>query len=302
MRLERSELAVPASNWRMIEKAAGLDADVAFLDLEDAVAPGEKAAARVNVVRAFRELDWGRKPRAFRANALDTPFFYRDLIDVVEGAAHRVDLVILPKARRQEDVYVVATLLGQLEMALGIEPRIGVEVQIESAEGLLNAAGIAKTSDRVEALIFGPGDYAASVGMPSESIGVADDWDATYGADRWHYAMSTIVVAARAAGVRAIDGPYADYRDPDGLRSASRKARALGYDGKWCIHPSQVPIVNDVFTPSPSEVAWARTVVSAYEAATRAGQGAVSVEGQMVDAASIRMARRVLDSVGDEAE
>ncbi|MGH2535008.1 MAG: HpcH/HpaI aldolase/citrate lyase family protein [Thermomicrobiales bacterium] len=302
MQPQRSVLAVPASNWRMIEKAIGLDADVAFLDIEDAVALGEKAVARANVVRAFRELDWGPKPRAFRVNGLETLFFYRDLIDVIEGAAGQVDVVILPKVRRAEDIYVVATLLDQLEGAVGIGRRIGVEVQIESAEGLFNAPSIARASDRVEALIFGPGDYAASVGMPAESIGVADDWDAAYGADRWHYATSAIVVAARAAGVRVIDGPYADYHDAAGLLAASKKARALGYDGKWCIHPSQISIVNEVFTPSPREIARARTVVAAYEAASAGGKGAISVDGTMIDAASIRMARRVLDMVSNEAD
>lgn len=291
----RSELAVPASNWRMIEKAAGLDADLAFLDLEDAVAPADKPAARTNVARAFQELAWGRKPRTYRVNGLDTPYFYRDLIDVVEVVRDEVDLVILPKAQRAEDVVVVATLLAQLEMAHSSDRRVGIEVQIESAEGLLNAAAIARASDRVEALIFGPGDFAASMGMPSAAIGVADEWDDAYGADRWHYAMSAIVVAARAAGVQAIDGPYAEYQDTAGLRRSCRRARALGFDGKWCIHPSQIATVNETFTPTSHEVERARAVVAAYDEATAAGRGAITVDGQMVDAASVRLARRVLD-------
>jgi citrate lyase subunit beta/citryl-CoA lyase len=298
MPAERSVLAVPGSNWRMIEKATRLDADLAFLDLEDAVAPGARDEARANVVRAFRQLDWGGTRRAFRVNGLESPDFYRDLIAVVEGTDGGVDLVLLPKAQRPEDVYVLATLLGQLEAAVGTERRIGIEAQIESAEGLINAPEIARASTRVEALVFGPGDYAASVGMPNRAIGAGDEWDGAAGGDRWHYAMSAVVVAARSAGVRAIDGPYSDYRDPAGLRASSRRARALGFDGKWCIHPNQIEIVNEVFTPSPEEVAWAREVLAAYDAATAAGRGAITVGGVMVDAASVRMARRVIEGLG----
>ncbi len=296
MRVERSALAVPASSWRMIEKALASEADVAFLDLEDAVAPSEKAGARTNVVRALRELDWRDKPRAYRVNGLDTPFCYRDLIDVVEQAGDRLDLVIVPKVQRAEDVHVVATLLHQLELGLGSEHRIGLEIQIESARGLVDCERIAAASPRIEALIFGPGDYAASVGMPVASIGVPDDWDQAYGSHRWHHAMSRILVAARAAGVRAIDGPYADFRDTAGFRRSCRTARALGYDGKWCIHPSQLPIANEVFAPADREIAAARAVVEAYEAATRVGRGAIAVGGMMVDGASVRMARQTLSA------
>ena len=295
MRLARSELATPAANWRMIEKAVASAADLTFLDLEDAVAPNQKVAARENVVRAIRDLDWGGKPRIYRVNGLDTPFFYRDLIDVVEAAGNRLDLVLVPKVDRPEDVYVVATLLGQLELHLGLDYRIGLEVQIETAEGLLNCEGIAKASPRIEALIFGPGDYAASVRMPSAAIGADDEWDAAYPGHRFHDAMHRILVAGRAAGVRVIDGPYADFRDPDGFRAACRRSRALGYDGKWCIHPAQIEIANEVFSQTAAEVRWARAVVAAYEAAQREGSGAVAVEGLMIDAASIRMARVTLD-------
>jgi citrate lyase subunit beta/citryl-CoA lyase len=294
MRVERSELAVPASNPRMIEKALASDADIAFLDLEDAVAPAEKATARANVIRALRELDWQGKPRAFRINALDTPFCYRDLVEIVEAAGDRIDLIVVPKVNRPEDVSTVVTLLQQIEWHAGLERRIGLEVQVETAEGLVNCERIAAASPRAEALIFGPGDFAASVGMPAESIGAPDAWDAAYGGHRWHYAMSRLAVAARAAGVRVIDGPYAQYRDANGFRHACRIARALGYDGKWCIHPDQIPIANDVFSPTEREVTWARTVVGAYEAAAAAGQGAFAVDGKMIDAASLRMARQTL--------
>jgi citrate lyase subunit beta/citryl-CoA lyase len=294
IRPERSELAVPASNWRMVEKAAGLDADVAFLDLEDAVAPAQKEAARANVIRAFQTLDWGRKPRAYRVNGLDTPFFYRDLIDVVEAAGAAVELVILPKAESPADVLIVDRLLRQIEMARHIPRRIGIEVQIESAEGLIQAPPIAKASPRIEALIFGPGDFAASAGVPNTAIGMLDEWDAAYGADRWHFARSSVVVAGRAAGLRVIDGPYADFHDADGFRLACRRSRALGFTGKWCIHPNQIPIANEVFAPSAEELASARALVDAYEGATTGGAGAATFNGQMIDAASLRMAEGVL--------
>lgn len=299
MRAWRSELAVPGSNPRMIEKAAGSDADVAFLDLEDAVAPAEKAAARPSVVAGLRERQWGATTAAFRVNALDTPFFYRDLIEVVEGASDAVSLVVVPKVNRPEDVYVVDTLLTQLEASLGLRRRIGLEVQIETAEGLVNCERIATASDRVEALTFGPGDFAASAGMPAAQIGMPDEWDARYPGHRWHYAMSRIVIAARAAGVRVIDGPYADFRDMDGLRSSCEIARGLGFDGKWCIHPVQISVVNEVFSPSDDEISWARQVLAEYQAAAARGSGAVAIDGRMIDGASIRMAQRTLSSVPD---
>lgn len=254
----RTELAVPASSWRMIEKGAASQADLAFLDLEDAVAPSEKAAARGLIARAFAELDWGAKPRAYRINSVDSPWCHRDVIDVVEAARELVDVIILPKAESRDDVRFVSTLLDQLERSLGLARQIRLEVQIESPTALLNAVEIATASPRVHALIFGPGDFAASAGMPSAAIGARDEWDADYPGDRWHHVMSGMVMAARAAGVLAIDGPFADYRNPDGLRAASRRARALGYDGKWCIHPSQIDTVAEVFTPSPGEIAWAQ--------------------------------------------
>ena len=280
----------------MAEKALASSADVVFLDLEDAVAPGEKAGARGKIVDVLRELDWGGRPTLYRANALDTPYFYRDLIEVVEAAGDRLDAVMVPKVQRPEDLHVVATLLHQIELSTGLEPgKIAVEAQIESAEGLVNADGIARATDRLTALDFGPGDYAASVRMPLRNIGVMDEWDEVYPGHRFHHAMQRVVVAARAAGVRVVDGPVADHRDEEGLRKACLLARSLGFDGKWCIHPAQIDTVNGVFSPTDGEVEWAKKVVGAYEEANAAGSGAVSVDGQMVDAASIRMARNTLD-------
>lgn len=292
----RSLLSVPASNPRMIAKALASEADAVLLDLEDAVAPESKVEARRNAVRCLQGLDRGGKTVLCRVNALDTPYFYRDLLEIVEEAGHALDAVLVPKVNRPEDVYVVATLLSQLEASSDIHKgTVRVEVQIESAAGLINADGIARADSRLGALHFGPGDYAASLGMPQTSIGTMDEWDRVYPGHRLHYPMHRTLVAARAAGIRAMDGPLADYRDEKGLRESCLVARSLGFDGKWCIHPSQIATVNEVFAPTREETAWARRVIEAYEKANAAGSGAVSVEGQMVDAASIRVARRVLD-------
>lgn len=294
MRAWRSELATPGSNPKMMEKAIASAADVVFLDLEDAVAPNEKDASRASVVAALTQPTWGEKPCAFRVNAMDTPHFYRDLIDVIEGARGTVELVVVPKVNRPEDIYVVDTLLTQLETRLGMMSRIGIEAQIETAEGLVNCERIAIASSRIEALTFGPGDFAASTGMPAAQIGMPDSWDAAYPGHRWHYAMSRIVVAARAAGVRAIDGPFADFKDLEGLRASAGVARALGFDGKWCIHPAQIATINELFTPTEHELAWARRVLDAAERAAKTGAGALQIDGRMIDGANIRMAERTL--------
>jgi citrate lyase subunit beta/citryl-CoA lyase len=278
----------------MIAKALASAADVVMIDLEDAVAPEAKAAARTEVARALREGDWRGRPHTFRMNALDTAWFVRDLVEVIEGAESQVDLVVMPKAGRPEDVYAVAAILAALEMGLGREEPIGLEVQIETAAGLARCEAIGAASPRIEAFVFGPGDYAASVGMPLTAIGMPDRWDAAYPGHRWDYPLQRILVAARAAGVRAIDGPYADFRDLDGFRRSCQAARALGYDGKWCIHPDQVPVANEVFTPDEAEVAWAREVLAANAEAEREGRGSFALDGQMIDAASLRMARATL--------
>ncbi len=294
MRLERSELAVPASNWRMIEKASTSDADLAFLDLEDSVAPDAKPDARKNVIRAFRELDWHGKPRVFRMNALDTPFFYRDLIEIVESCPSTVDMILMPKVNRPEDVYAIDMLLTQIEANAGCATPIGLEVLIETADGLINCESIVKASPRVESIVFGPGDYTASLRIPATSIGTPDEWDAAYPGHRFHYPMHRILVAGRAAGIRVIDGPFADFRNLDGFRASCLLARSLGFDGKMCIHPAQIPIANEVFSPSEQEIAWASRVVDAYQTATDQGQGAIQIDGKMVDVASIRMAETTM--------
>lgn len=292
----RSLLSVPGSNLRMVEKAFASDADAVVFDLEDSVAPDAKAEARRNVVRGLKEFDRYEKAFLCRFNALDTPHFYRDLIEVVEGAGENLDAVLIPKVERPEDLYAVGTLLNQIELAKGLETKgIGIEAQIESGGGLVNVDATVRASDRLGGLHFGPGDYAASLRMPQTSIGTMDEWDDAYPGHRFHYAMHRVVVAARTAGVRALDGPVADHRDQEGLRKSCLLARSLGFDGKWCIHPAQVGIVNEAFSPTDDEVQWAEKVMTAYEEANASGSGAISVDGQMVDAASIRMARNISD-------
>lgn len=299
--LERSVLAVPGSNWHMIEKAITTASDLAFIDLEDAVAPNAKVESRQHVIKAFHSLDWGAKPRAYRINALDTPFFYRDIIDIVEQCGDALDMIIVPKVSRPEDLYVVDTLLMQIEVAMGLTPgKIKLEAQIENALGLVNVERIAMASGRLEALVFGYGDYAASVRMPTVSIGAMDWWDERYPGHRFHYAMSRTVVAARAAGLRAIDSPLADYKDLDAYRKMCIIARGLGYDGKWCIHPAQIAIANEVFSPTEQELRWAREVVTAYQQAMVKGAGAISVGDRMIDMASVRMAQMILKAAEGE--
>jgi citrate lyase beta subunit len=282
----------------MVEKALASEADAVFLDLEDAVAPDSKAAARGDVASALKELDWRARPTLFRANALDTPYFYRDLIEVVEEAGDSLDAVMIPKVNRPEDLHAVSILLSQLELATDLEQdKIKLEAQIESAEGLANVDQIARATNRLTALHFGPGDFAASMSMPQTSIGVMDEWDELYPGHRFHHAMQRVVVAARAADLRVLDGPVADYSDEEGLRRSCLISRSLGFDGKWCIHPAQIGIINEVFSPTEREVEWAKKVVAAYEEANAAGSGSVSVDEQMIDAASIRMARTTLDLI-----
>ena len=289
-------LAVPASKWKMVERGPSSGADLFFLDLEDAVAPNEKTAARENLIRAIKELDWQGRPAFYRMNSLDTPYWYRDVIEVVEEAGEGLGLILVPKVERPEDLHTLDTLLRGVEASVGLESgKVKLEAQIETALGLAKIEAIAGATDRLEALVFGPGDYAASIRMPQTSIGTMDEWDEAYPGHRMGYVMQRIVVAARVGGVRAVDGPVADYRDEEGLRKSCLVARSLGFDGKWCIHPAQVETVNEVFSPTEWEIEWARKVVGAYEKANAIGSGSISVDGQMIDAASIKMAQNTLD-------
>jgi citrate lyase subunit beta/citryl-CoA lyase len=247
------------------------------------------------VARAFRELDFGARVRMFRINGLDTHFAYRDLIEVVEAAGDRLDLVMLPKANSPQDVAFVDTLLTQIEASRGFPHPIGIEAQIETAAGFLEAGNIARSSRRLEALIFGPGDFAASMQMPLANIGEFDAHDAAYPGHRWHAVMQTIVAAARANGLRCLDGPYAGYKDVAGFERSCRLARSMGFDGKQCIHPAQLAAANAAFSPAAEEVTRAQQVMEACERAAADGRGAASLDGKMIDAANIRMARFILE-------
>jgi malyl-CoA/(S)-citramalyl-CoA lyase len=294
VRLMRSMLFVPGNRPDMAAKAAASAADAVCLDLEDAVAPDDKATARGAIVNTLRETDFGPRTRIVRINGLDTPYAYRDLVEVVEGAGDRIDLIMLPKANGPEDVRFVATLLTQIEQMMGLAQPIGIEAQIETAAGFVKVRELAAGSPRLEALIFGPGDFAASMQMPSAGIGEFDAFDEVYPGHRWHAVMQMIIAAARANGLRAMDGPYAAFRDDEGLARSSRIARAMGFDGKQCIHPAQLRIINELFSPGEDEVAQATRIVHAYEAAQAEGRGAISLDGKMVDAANIRMAQVTL--------
>jgi citrate lyase subunit beta/citryl-CoA lyase len=294
MRPRRTCHAVPGSSERFLAKAAGLDADEVFLDLEDSVAAGEKEHARALVIRTLREQGFGTKTVVVRVNGTDSPHYYRDLIDVTEQAGDRLDAIMLPKVRTPGDVEMTAKLLTQIELARGLEPgRIGIEAQIEDATGLLACEAIAAASSRMETLIFGPGDYSAAVGIPITTIGGAPEH---YPGDHLNYVYSRLVVAARAVGIQAIDGPYAAVDDEDGLRARARLARALGMDGKWTIHPHQIATVNEVFTPARAEWERAEALLAAYTTAAGEGRGAVMFEGEMIDEANRRMAERLAEA------
>jgi len=291
VRSRRTCHAVPGSNERFLEKAAGLAADEVFLDLEDAVAPGEKDRARELAVAALREQTFRAPTVVVRVNGTDTPHYYRDLIAVAERAGERLDAVMLPKVRTAGDVEMTDKLLSQIELATGLPPgAIGIEAQIEDARGLLACEAIASASPRMETLVFGPGDYSAAVGIPVTTIGGAPEG---YPGDHLNYVYSRLVVAARAAGIQAIDGPYAAVRDLDGLRARARLARALGLDGKWTIHPAQIDVVNEVFTPTREAWERAEAMLAAYERAGRQGRGAAVFDGEMIDEANRKMAERV---------
>ncbi|MCB9947605.1 MAG: CoA ester lyase [Rhodospirillaceae bacterium] len=308
-RLNRSELAVPGSNARALEKAASLDADVIFLDLEDAVAPDEKEQARKNVIAAINTVDWGKKTLSVRINGLDTHYMYRDVVDVLEQASDRLDLIMIPKVGTAADVYAVDMLVTQVENAKGRAKRVGFELIIETALGMANVDEIARASKRNESLHFGVADYAAStrarttvIGGPNPLYGVLTDRSDDdpneprhyHWGDMWHYAIARMVVAARAAGLRPVDGPFGDFKDADGYRAQANRAAVLGCEGKWAIHPTQVDLANSVYSPSEAEVTKARRILEAMEQATRDGKGAVQLDGRLIDIASIKQAENLV--------
>jgi citrate lyase subunit beta/citryl-CoA lyase len=284
-RIRRSCLAVPGSSEKMLAKASTLAADQVFLDLEDAVVPEQKTdATRRQVVAALIEADWRAPTRAVRVNAVGTPWCLDDLLAVVGGAGERLHCVVLPKIESAAEIHFVAQLLSQLELKHELEEPIGIEVQVESPRGLVELERIAAASPRIETLIFGPGDYAASAGMPQLSVGEAPN---SYPGDVWHYVLSRIVTIAHAFGLQAIDGPFAAIRDLDGFAESARRSRLLGFDGKWALHPDQIEICNEIYRPTQSEYDRAERIIDAHESAS---DGALVFEGEMIDEASRKMA------------
>jgi citrate lyase subunit beta/citryl-CoA lyase len=292
-RLQRSELAVPGSNPGMFEKAANSDVDYVFLDLEDSVAPGDKVQARKNIIEALNDIDWRGlgKTISIRINGIDTHYMYRDVVDILEQAGHRLDTILIPKVGVPGDVYMVDAMVSQIEEAMGITNRIGIEALIETTLGMANVEAIATSSKRLEAMHFGVADYAASCRARTVNIGGLNP---DYPGDQWHDALSRMLVACRAYGLRPIDGPFGDFNDPDGYILGAKRAAALGYEGKWAIHPSQIELANTVFSPPPSEVDRAKRILIALEEAAAEGKGAASLDGRLIDAASARMAENVV--------
>lgn len=295
LRVQRCELAVPGSNPEMFEKALKSGVDFVFLDLEDAVAPDDKLSARKNVIAALNDLDWKGHgiTVSVRINGLDTQYMVRDVVDVVEQAGGRLDTILIPKVGVYADVYMVDAMLSQLEMQQGLKNRIGIEALIETALGMANVEDIARNGAgrRLEALHFGVADYAASNRARTTNIGGLNP---DYPGDQWHAAISRMTVACRAYGLRPIDGPFGDIKDPDGYTAAAKRAAALGCEGKWAIHPSQIVLANDVFTPPASEIRKAQRILAALEEAAAQGKGAAALDGRLIDAASARMANNVV--------
>ena len=293
-RLHRSELAVPGSNPKMFEKALKSNADYIFLDLEDAVSPNDKIDARKNVINAIKEYNWREEGKtiSIRINGLDTHYMYRDVIEIIEEVGDRVDTLLIPKVGSSSDVYMVDCLLNQIEQNKKFENRIGLECLIETALGMSNIQSIATSSSRLEALHFGVADYAASMRARTVVIGGLNP---DYPGDQWHHGLSELVMTCRAYGLRAIDGPFGDFNDPDAYIAAAKRGAAIGIEGKWAIHPSQIELANKVFSPPETEVNKAKRILEELEKAANEGKGAAQLDGRMIDAASARMAENIVN-------
>ncbi|CAA9890350.1 L-malyl-CoA/beta-methylmalyl-CoA lyase [Candidatus Methylobacter favarea] len=294
-RVQRCELAVPGSSPEMFEKAIKSGADFIFLDLEDAVAPDDKLQARKNIIEAINDLDWKSHgiTISVRINGLDTQYMVRDIVDLIEQCGEKLETILIPKVGVYADVYMVEAMLNQLEMQQGLKNKIGIEALIETALGMANVEDIARqgTAGRLEALHFGVADYAASNRARTTNIGGLNP---DYPGDQWHAALSRMTVACRAFGLRPIDGPFGDIKDPDGYKMAARRSAALGCEGKWAIHPSQVALANEVFTPPLAEVDKAKRILAALKEAASQGKGAAALDGRLIDAASEKMANNVV--------
>lgn len=289
-RLRRVELATPGSSEKMMAKAASSKADYVFLDLEDAVAPKEKVASRQKVVEALKGLDWSGKTRAVRINDLETEWAYQDIIHVVENAHEHLDVIMIPKVKSPADVAFVDTLVSQIERKLRTKRRLGLEILIEEVEAMINVEELARSSPRLEAMIYGVGDFSASQGIELATVTKPDG----YPGDIWHYGRHKITIAARAAGIDAVDGPFGNFNDPDTFREECRRARVMGMVGKWAIHPAQIEPALETFTPDKEAVEAARMMVAAYRKAEEEGLGAVTYQGEMIDAATVRMVSNLI--------
>ena len=280
----------------MFEKAAKSDADYIFLDCEDAVVPDDKEQARKNVIEALNDIDWSSKTISVRINGLDTHYMYRDVVDIIEQAGKNLDTILIPKVGTAQDVYAVDMLVTQVEDAMGLKKRIGLECLIETALGGANVMSIATASKRLEAFHFGVGDYAASMRSRTTIIGGLNPDYVCEGAlnDQWHTSQVQMLTACRAFGLRAIDGPFGDFSDDDAYRAAARRVAALGYDGKWAIHPKQIPLANEVMSPPDKDVTHARRVLEALDDAAKKGAGAAQLDGKMIDIASEKMALNLI--------
>ena len=293
-RLHRSELAVPGSSPKMFEKAITSKADVVFLDLEDAVSPQDKIPSRQNIIKAIKEMNWKEKGKtiSIRINSLDTHYMYRDVIEIVEEVGEKIDTILIPKAGSASDVYMVDCLLAQIEDNKKFKNKIGIECLIETALGMSNIKEIAKASERLEALHFGVADYAASLKARTVIIGGLNP---DYPGDQWHHGLSQLVMICRAYGLRAIDGPFGDFNDKEAYIASAKRAAAIGFDGKWAIHPSQIDLANEVFSPPEKEVNKAIRILEELEKAAKEGKGAAQLDGRMIDAASARMAENIVN-------
>ena len=293
-RLQRSELAVPGSSPNMFEKALKSDADYIFLDLEDAVSPNDKVIARENVIQALKELDWKKngKTISVRINGLDTHYMYRDVVELMIQAGEYIDTILIPKVGVKGDVYMVDCMVSQIEQERELKNKVGLECLIETALGMVNIEEIAQSSTRLEALHFGVADYAASLRARTVVIGGLNP---DYPGDQWHHGLSKLVATCRAFGLRPIDGPFGDFNDPDGYILAAKRGAAIGIEGKWAIHPSQIEHANNVFSPPESEVTKAKRIIDELKKAADQGKGAAQLDGRMIDAASERMARNVVN-------
>lgn len=299
-RPNRCQLFGPGSRPALFEKMAKSAADVINLDLEDSVAPDDKAQARANIIQASHDIDWGTKYLSVRINGLDTPYWYRDVVDLLEQGSERIDQIMIPKVGCAADVYAVDALVTAVEAAKGRKKRISLEVIIESAAGIAHVEEIAAASPRLQAMSLGAADFAASMGMATTGIGGTQEnyymlrEGAKYWSDPWHWAQAAIVAACRTHGILPVDGPFGDFSDDEGFRAQALRSATLGMVGKWAIHPKQVALANEVFTPSEAAVAEAREILAAMEKAKAEGLGATTYKGRLVDIASIRQAEVIV--------